>query len=745
MAFFPYRPPTNSLASQGSYLREFVIQTDERTAWEDYTAASFASALFACERTITLRVEFSPEGIVWKIHAPREFAPNIQSLIYTHYSKASFTNNSLDQHPDVGGRVYRFLGMQPYVIPFRSILEFKQPPMRSIIAALSPLADYGHFSYTIQLEPVNDTIIKLGQALLTRSSLHWTNFLTIDSAIRSVALKYEGRDRKPTYSPQALQSQAEAKVSWSTRLRWIRIGIVLHDLWGGETGLTTLVTSLKSLMSAFYQSSNGYNHIVAAAEENAYGLIVTPNELSTLWHLPTAPLSHPLLHWHTSRAVPIPLLPTIGKHINLGYSDARGRRHEIPLSYADRTSHVYLAGKSGMGKSTLMLNMIRQDIANGEGVGIIDPHGDLVQDILRTSISTNRLQDVVLFSASDTEYPIGLNVFDSRENVSVSEKATRTVSFLAQNIENWNGGRMEDVLYNAVYTLYCNSGTTLQDVIKLLYDDVYRRRMVRKIDDPLVRDYWEFEYNPLTLGSRQQLVRPIAHRLRTFLRDMHMRRILCQSKSLNLRQLMDEGKIFLVDLGGLSAINAKLLGSLLISKIQIAGMSRANVPPTERKPYYMYVDEVQNFITTSLDVVFSEARKYGLIFTVANQFLDQLEGKTLNAILGNVGAMVCFRVGEKDARLLQATYKPKISHDDLINLDRYVIAVKMQANGNAVQGFTGKTYVPPSIINNDNLINSIRLQSRREYGRKASDIDDELRQESSEEITPTRKQKVTLD
>ncbi|MCO6450068.1 MAG: TraM recognition domain-containing protein [Caldilineales bacterium] len=736
MSLVPQRR-TKSELQKDTFARLLTVYVPEHLRWDAGKAEGFCRSLFSAYDTISLRVDIEEGRLLWRILTTQDNVDVISNGIYTLYPEAKVEREQVNRHPDVGSRFFGFQLTQPFIIPLRPVSFFKsQSPMQFIVAALGNLVGTKRFSYVVYLEPIPDEIANAGRHLLVQSELHWPDYLTPHSAIRAVGKQVSGADMKPALPTTSLQKLAEEKAY--SQLKLVRVGLLVRDALD-EADVRPVQSCLKGLQAAFASLSyEGVNKLEMANHEDAIWLTaLSAEEIACLWHLPNELITHLLVKWRESIFVQMPAIDTrLGEYITIGRSEDRFGVREVPVFYDDRNTHVNLVGKTRMGKSTLLFNMIEQDIRNGKGVGVIDPHGKLVDDILRTVIPRDREKDVILFRASDWDYPVGMNVFATDSPLAPSMRATHILSFIRRNFEDWSETRMEDTLYNALHALCCYPGATLQDVPRIFWNDRFRAEVLKHVDDLNMLEYWQDEYGSMSESYRRQLVQPIATRVRRFYRDTSMRHILCQQNSLNFRAMMDEGKIFLAHLGGLDDINVRLLGSLLITKVQMAGMSRDLDGSRNWRTFYMYVDEVQNFITTTLDQAFSEAAKYGLSFTVANQYLKQLEGKTLAAILGNVGTTIIFGVGDDDARTLNALVAPKLTARDLVNMNQYRTAVKMKVRGETISAFTAITEPPPpEPPDAEERVARITRMSRERYARPQAEVEEELKR-SFQSTTP---------
>ena len=366
----------------------------------------------------------------------------------------------------------------------------------------------------------------------------------------------------------------------------------------------------------------------------------------------------------------------------------------------DRRLHMYVIGRTGMGKTSLLLNMALNDIRNGEGVCFIDPHGDAVQ-YLRDAIPSQRLKDTVYFSPADVSKPVGLNILD---DVSASERhlvVSGVISIFAHLYgHNWQH-RQEHILRNALFALLDQpTRHTLLSVYRLLIDAIFRKQVIAGINDPLVKTFWQVEY-PRYLFSKSDALVTLLNKLGGFLTVPLVRDVVGKEASgIDFRALMDQRKILLVNLskGRLGEDNAAFLGALVLLKLQLAAMSRANIPEHKRKDFYVYVDEAQSFVgVQGIDHLLSEARKYRLCLTMSHQYLGQLNDEMRQAIFGNVGTTVCFAVGPEDALTLEKEFAPAFSRQDLVDQPKHHIYLRLAIDGKASKPFSAVT-LPPLVF-----------------------------------------------
>jgi CxxC-x17-CxxC domain-containing protein len=386
----------------------------------------------------------------------------------------------------------------------------------------------------------------------------------------------------------------------------------------------------------------------------------------------------------------------------LAKTDYRGEYKKFGIKTDDRRRHMYLVGKTGMGKSCMIENMVIQDIRNGHGIALVDPHGDLVEKVLNF-IPSDRINDVIYFNPADYEHPIAFNVL---ENVDPEKRHLIASGLLGIFKKIWAdswGPRLEYVLNNTIMALLEYPDSTLLGIMRMLVDKDYRSKVVRNLTDPVVRSFWIDEYDKYPQKFQAEVIAPIQNKVGRFLSTPLTRNIVGQVKSsLDLRDVVDSKKILLLNLskGRIGEDNSALLGAMIITKIQLAIMSRVDMPEEDRADFYLYVDEFQNFATESFTNILSEARKYRLNLIVAHQYIEQLEESVAAAIFGNVGTLIVFRIGAADAEFLEKEFAPNISPEDLVNLAKYKIYIKLMIDGIASSPFQSLTLEPIPIPDN---------------------------------------------
>ena len=414
-----------------------------------------------------------------------------------------------------------------------------------------------------------------------------------------------------------------------------------------------------------------------------------------------------------------------------GKTNYRDKETTFGIKGPDRRQHMYIIGKSGTGKTVLLKNLALQDIQNGHGVCIVDPHGEFVEEVV-DKIPSHRVNDVIYFNPADNEYPIGFNVLQVSDKKYKHLVASDLMGIFTKIWANVWSARMEYILNNCILALVETPGTTLLGIVRILVDKDYRQRIVDNIKDPVVRSFWVNEYASWRDQFRNEAIAPIQNKVGQFLSTSLIRNIVGQSEStMNIADIMNENKILLVNVskGRIGEDNSALLGAMIITKIQLAAMERVRIPEDERKDFYLYVDEFQNFATDSFANVLSEARKYRLNLIVAHQYIGQLvtdtTTKVRDSIFGNVGTLISLRVGAADAEFLEKEFSPEFVIQDLVNLDNYCIYLKMMIDGASCRPFSAAT-LPPIEIGMDNQREKIIKVSRERYSNPRKEVEEKI-------------------
>ena len=406
----------------------------------------------------------------------------------------------------------------------------------------------------------------------------------------------------------------------------------------------------------------------------------------------------------------------------------RNQMRRFGIKTDDRRRHMYLIGKTGMGKSTILENMIVEDIRAGRGVAVVDPHGDLAEKIIKY-IPKERINDVIYFNPSDIDFPIAFNLVEQVEPHLRHLVASGLIGvFQKLWADSW-GPRLEYILRNAILAILDFPGSTLLGVVRMLSDKEYRKKVVANIKDPVVKSFWEKEFTGYADKFASEAVSPIQNKVGQFLSSSFMRNIVGQVKSsINIREVMDSGKILIMNLskGRIGEDNSALLGAMMITKIQLAAMSRVDIEEDKRRDFYLYIDEFQNFSTESFANILSEARKYRLNLIMAHQYIEQLDERVKPAVFGNVGTIVVFRVGAADAEDLVKEFTPVFTEEDIVNIPKYEMYLKLMIDGIASDPFSARGLPPlPPEDSTDNVEEVINY-SREKYASKKEEVEEKI-------------------
>lgn len=652
----------------------------------------------------------------------------------------------------VGGEIVL---KESYVYPVATYQDIKRDTMQSLLNALSALDKDEGAGIQILLRPADTSWRKAAKREAERKR-KGKNTTGVEKALGSVGQVFtalakppevsEGKDEKPYEVSTLDQSLIEAienktkQPAFEVAIRLVASSNLTHR---AQTILNNLVATF-SLYDA--PGKNGFKYVPAKDIDSfvtAYILrffplggsrnILNATELATLFHFPdqqNIPTSQ--LERQPSKQVDGPRnVPEEG--LMLGYNLFRGQKKAIRLADEDRRRHMYIVGQTGTGKSVFMENLALQDMLSGKGFAFVDPHGDAAEHLL-SMVPKERSEDVIYFSPADMEYPLGLNMFEfqtpDQRDFLIQEAINMLYKLYDPGHTGIIGPRYEHIFRNAALTVMADpDGGTFVDIPKLFRDPDFVEQKLKHVKDQNVIDFWRKEI-PQSQRSNEygEVTSWFVSKFGAFLSNEMMRNIIGQTKSsFNLREIMDEGKILLVNLsrGRVGDLNSKLLGMIFVMKFEAAAMSRADMPEEQRQDFCLYVDEFQNFATDSFADILSQARKYHLNLIVANQFSTQLREEVRDAVFGNVGSIVSFRVGTEDAEFLAKQFSPAFEIDDLQFLPNYNTAVRMMIGGVPVQPFSMAT-LPPLGQPNAQLADALKQLSAAKYGRSRAVVEKEI-------------------
>ncbi len=637
------------------------------------------------------------------------------------------------------------------VFPIKLYDAFDYDPLNIILNVLTKMKKHGEgCSIQFTICPLSDDIthkystilydVKEGMSVKTANSMtrqFGSELLKIGKSIFSGDHSPEEKkvnEKAVEYITEKLKSTVQA----------LNIRIITSAENAGRS--KQILADIESSFNQFTESTrNGFNfshptgsdlsHLIHDFSyrtfSNDYSMPLNLKELATVFHFPYGIETSPQLKQAKAGIAPAPI--EMGEEgIIIGHNDYRGKDTDIHFATEDRVRHMYVLGQTGTGKTTIMKNMIAQDIAAGHGVCYIDPHGTDIQDIL-SYIPKERIDDVIYFDPAYTARPMGLNMleFDPK----YPEQKTFVVNELMGifnklfDMKTSGGPMFEQYFKNSAFLVmeHPESGATLLEIGRVLSDKAFRDMKLSHCKNPIIKQFWVNAEQTTGDQSLANFVPYLTSKFDNFISNDIMRPVVLQEKSVfNFRDIMDNKKILLVNLskGRLGEINANLIGMLIVGKIQMAALSRVDMYGQKMNDFYLYIDEFQNVTTDAIESILSEARKYRLSLTIAHQYISQLEDNIKNAVFGNVGSMAVFRVGAEDAEFLESKFKPVFTAKDIMKIDNRNAYISMLVNGQPTKPFNIATYAPPK--GNMDAVDSIKQLSYLKYGRERSEVEDEI-------------------
>ncbi|MFA6991704.1 MAG: type IV secretory system conjugative DNA transfer family protein [Candidatus Gracilibacteria bacterium] len=651
---------------------------------------------------------------------------------------------------------------KPFWYPVRTYTRMTADPLNGLINSLSKIGDDNAAAIQIMVRPKKEGWQKKGRKVASKifqnkgaSDFHWYNPISWFATLFELLFRGEqgvmnmGKDGVTTRTTPMTDEEVKEMEEKSGHNGFESI---IRMVSSAKTK-TEAFENLVSMRGAFaqYADSNGNSLIYTRWHHRRiivkdfifrnfrrgvwefirnHRMIFSSQELASLFHVPNVRFNkHPCIAWQSFKIAPSPPnIPTEG--ILLGYNIYRGEKKEIRMKREDRFRHFYVIGQTGTGKSSILQVMIRQDLKNGDGLCVVDPHGSLIEDIL-PFIPRERADDVIHFDPSDMERPLGLNML---EGETWEEK--ELVALDAMNImiklfdEEIFGPRIQDYFRNGCLTLMSDPhGAALTDIVRLFTDDDFARMKRQYVTNPVVASFWDHQMAKTGAREKQEMIPYFAAKFGQFITNTMMRNIIGQSKSaFDFADVMQNRKILLMNLskGSVGEINSKLLGLIIVQKIQMGALKRQKLPPKDRTDFFLYIDEFQNYVTESIEVILSEARKYRLGLNMAHQYLAQLggddgpkKGKTdlKGAVFGNVGTMMSYKIGAQDAEFMAKEMAPVFSEQDLINIDKYKAVMKLSIDTQPSRPFSIIPVNPYTETGDKEAAEAYKQLSRLKYGR----------------------------
>lgn len=694
---------------------------------------------------ISFEIVGTRTGIYFLVICNKRYTDFIQNQIYAQYPTANIS--LVDDYafgldglkPDMKVVSKEITLEKSFYLPIKTFVSFEVDPLASITGSIAKLPENYQAWIQVVFRPISNSWQKTGKNYVDNQKNK------LDSEGHKVSLESGGSEELKEIE------RKNTKVGFQFLIRVITIG---KDELEAQKVVDDIIASFKQFQTPHLNSltlkpeqkslsdhlkkvlfRNRLEYKLSPLDKYFYRYlpennktILNTEELASVVHLPSISVETPNIAWSRSKKLPFPNnIPTQDARL-FAFTDYRNIHIPFGVKQLDRRRHMYVLGKTGSGKTTLMKNMIVEDIIAGKGVGVIDPHGDLIEELLDL-IPESRAKDVVLIDPSDVDFPVGLNMLDLKPGETKELLADGIVSVFEKYFgESW-GPRLHYILLNIILTLLNCQNVSLMAVPRILVDKNYRKFLLKQVKDPFLLQFWEQEFAALDQNKKMltEAISPIQNKVGRFLNSPMVRNMFGQVKStIDLSEIMNEGKILLVNLsqGKIGEENSSLLGGMIVTRLYTNAMQRANISQEQRKDFYLYVDEFQNFATTTFVKILSEARKYGLNLIVTHQYIDQISEEIQKAIFGNVGTLMNYVVGQRDAQFLSEEYSPFFEPSDLVNLGKFRLIVKVMIDGNQSNPFTAIA-MPPS-TKYAGYREAIRNKSRESYAKKREDIEAKL-------------------
>ncbi len=689
------------------------------------------------EKQIT---SFFPEAIVEEVPAPKIFEEN------TYQSTGYLT------------------AAKKFSVPFKSYMKFESAdPMNTILNSLSSASDEKGNSAVIQLmiRPAKSdwqqkVRTESKQLASGKTSIAWWNPIALLGGFFSLLVRGAeenetpaNNDEGPTESQELTKMMEEKseKHGFETIVRCVTSS---PNPRTAELNLKNILNSfaqfgsptLNSFSSKkFHSKRNLIRNFLFRAFRRSWHLqnkiILSTEEMATIFHFPHVKYNNiPSVKWQNYKIVKAPNnIPKEG--LLLGHNFYRGEKIPIYMKREDRFRHFYVIGQTGTGKSSIFQTMIRQDLNNGDGLCVIDPHGSLIEDLL-PFVPKSRIDDVIIFDPADTERPMGLNLLEAETDDEKDMVALDAMNLMIKLFdEEVFGPRIQDYFRNGVLTLMADpNGGALTDIMRLFTDDAFQRTKVAHVKNPVVKNFWTNQMAKTGAREKAEIIPYFAAKFGQFVTNGMLRNIIGQTKSaFNFTDVMQNKKVLFMNLskGATGDINSKLLGLIIVSKIQVAALRRQKLAQGDRKDFFLYIDEFQNYVTDSIESILSEARKYRLGLNIAHQYMSQIDtseqkkGVNLkDAVLGNVGTMMCFKIGAQDAEVMGKEMAPSFTEQDLVNIDKYKAVMKLSVDTQPSLPFSITPVNPYLEKGNPKMAKMLKQISRLEHGRSRKFVEKEI-------------------
>ncbi len=696
---------------------------------------------FANQATLSLEIVAKQEDIRFYVWTPKKLQDLVEKQIHGSYPDAEIEEvqeyNIFPEEGKVAYKSYQLRADNYY--PMKTYKELAVDPLASITSSLAKMGKGEGAAIQLLISPAESSWQHTGRTFIANTKKNESDPSKAKFSVPAKTIEaVENKITKPGFEV-SIRIVVTSPTKEMADAHLNNIKTAFEQFSGDQNGFSSRNIRRKaSFMEDFlYRYMPMFNLLGNRVS------VLNSEEIATLFHFPNRQITTPHIFWLYSKTAPAPAeIPTEG--LFLGLSSFRGIKRPVYMSDFDRQRHMYIIGKTGTGKTKFLQSMIMQDIEKGRGLCFIDPHGDAVEEILGM-MPPERAEDVIYFNPGDTQRPMGLNLLEANTEDQKHFVATNVINMMYKLFDPYKTGivgpRFEHAVRNAILTVLCEPGATFVELMRVLTDSRYVQELLPKVTDPIIRRYWTDQIAQTSDFHKSEVLDYITSKFGRFVTNKMIRNIIGQSQSaFNFRDVMDKGKILLIDLskGKIGEENSSFLGLILVPRILMAAMSRSDIPEDQRRDFYLYVDEFQNFATPDFAQIMSEARKYRLNLTVANQFIGQIDEEIKNAIFGNVGTIITYRVGVSDASYLSHEFTPVFGEDDLLNIEKYNVYIRtivknepvppfsMSLAADDIRGYMGTSIVDKLKGRNERLAQIIKEMSRLKYGRDERLVEAEI-------------------
>lgn len=655
--------------------------------------------------------------------------------IYAQYPDVHITEvpdytEAENQHPTALAAEVTLSASQQ--LPIKTFPSFEVDPLAAITATLAQFTENEEAWIQVVIRPANDAWHKASERYIAGIREGGGGLA------RAIMGSPEGSSQ-----PKLAEHQTARISGAETKAQKLAYEVCIRMVYRGDGTASAARMRLQSIIASYKQFNTTYlngfkqkfitdkpQHIDAYKQRKlSKGFVCNIEEVASLYHLPHTNVETPNILWANAKTAEPPanlplVTPGNTEFISpMAVTNFRGHNTAFGVHRSDRGRHMYIIGQTGVGKSAMLELLTISDITSPYGFAVIDPHGDYAMSILQR-IPEDRVNDVIYFNPADADFPIAFNPMEVTDNKLKTHTASELIGVLKRMFDSW-GPRLEYILRYSLLALLDYPNATMLDITRILTDKKFRDEVLTYVHDPVVKNFWQVEFSSWNAKFQAEAVAPVLNKVGAFTANPIVRNIIGQPKSsFNIRKIMDERKILIVNLsrGLIGEDNASLLGALLVTKMQMGAMSRADIPMEQRVPFYLYVDEFQNFATDSFATILSEARKYALNLTVANQYTAQMTPEVRDAVFGNVGSIVTFRTSADDARVMQKYFEPHFTEHDIVHMHNRHIAISMIIEGEKVPAFSAVTLNLPDF--GPDHTQAIISQSRGNYAYKVAEIEE---------------------